>query len=160
MSVIHLKTEINAPVETVFDLSRSIDLHMISTEHTKETVVSGRSSGLCTVGDTITWRAKHLGFYQRLTVEIVHCNFPSYFEDQMKKGVFKSFTHRHYFETRHAKTLMKDVFEFESPMGIIGKVFNWVFLKGYMTKLLLRRNKVIKVYAESPEAKNLLRMKV
>ena len=160
MSVIHLTTEINAPVELVFDLSRSVDLHMISTHQTNETVEAGRSSGLCTVGDTITWRARHLGFYQRLTVEIVCCDFPTYFEDRMAKGAFRSFTHQHYFESRQTQTLMMDIFEFESPMGIIGKVFNRIFLKHYMTKLLLKRNEVIKEFAESAKGKKLLSQKV
>jgi ligand-binding SRPBCC domain-containing protein len=132
------------------------DLH----QQTNETIEAGRSSGRCTVGGTITWRAKHLGFHQRLTVEIVRCDFPSYFEDRMKKGAFKPFTHRHYFELRQTETLMKDIFEFESPMGIIGKLFNWIFLKGYMTKLLLKRAEVIKAYAESGQGKSLPRIKM
>ena len=36
MPKIELKTEIKAEKEIVFDLSRSIDLHKISTEQTKE----------------------------------------------------------------------------------------------------------------------------
>jgi len=132
---------------------------MICTRHTNETIVAGRTSGLCTIGDTITWRAKHLGFYQRLTVEIVRCDFPTYFEDRMKKGAFKSFTHKHYFETRGTDTLMRDFFEFRSPMGFIGKVFNGIFLKAYMTSLLLKRNEVIKAYAESEKGQRLLRRK-
>lgn len=156
MSVIYLTTEISAPIVTVFDLFRSVDLHMISTQHTNETVEAGRTSGLCSVGDTITWKAKHLGFYQRLTVEIISCNVPTYFEDRMTKGAFKSFTHRHYFDSLGNKTLMKDVFEFESPFGIIGKIFNIIFLKRYMTRLLINRNEVIKTYAESADKQKAL----
>ncbi len=50
MSVIYRPTLINASVEAVVDLSRSIDLHIISTQQINETVVSGRVSGLCTAG--------------------------------------------------------------------------------------------------------------
>ena len=159
MSTIHLSTEIEAPVETVFDLSRSVDLHMISTRHTDETVHAGRTSGLFVVGDRITWKAKHLGFYQRLTVEIIRCDFPNYFEDRMVTGAFKSFTHRHYFERNRSTTVMKDIFEFESPLGIIGRLFNRTFLKGYMTMLLTKRNEVIKTYAESGDGERLLGQK-
>ena len=156
MSTIHLSTEIAAPVETVFDLSRSVDLHMISTRHTNETVQAGKTSGLFVVGDRITWKAKHLGFYQLLTVEIVRCDFPSYFEDRMIKGAFKTFTHRHYFERQQSTSVMKDIFEFESPLGMVGKIFNRAFLKSYMTMLLTKRNEVIKRYAESGEGERLL----
>lgn len=157
MSAIYLTTEINAPVETAFDLSRSIDLHMISTRQTNETVEAGRTSGLCEVGDTITWRAKHLGFYQRLTVEIVRCDFPIYFKDRMVYGTFKSFTHRHYFDMNGNGTVMKDIFEFQSPLGIFGRFFDRIFLKDYMTRLLLKRNEVIKIYAESGAGRSLLK---
>jgi len=43
---------------------------------------------------------------------------------------------------------MKDIFEFESPLGILGRIFNKLILTPYMTKLLVERNKVIKEAAE------------
>lgn len=46
MPVIILHTQINAPIERCFDLSRSIDLHKISTAHTKEEAINGVTSGL------------------------------------------------------------------------------------------------------------------
>jgi hypothetical protein len=44
---------------------------------------------------------------------------------------------------------MTDVFEFESPLGIIGKLFNAIFLTGYLRKFLIKRNEMIKTIAES-----------
>ncbi|HTK20200.1 MAG TPA: hypothetical protein VL442_11820 [Mucilaginibacter sp.] len=43
---------------------------------------------------------------------------------------------------------MKDVFEFESPLGILGKIFNKLILTRNMTDLLKERNRVIKEAAE------------
>jgi hypothetical protein len=43
---------------------------------------------------------------------------------------------------------MRDVFIFESPLGLLGKLANWLFLKRYMTRLLVKRNLVIKEEAE------------
>ena len=51
MPTINLTTEINAPIEICFDLSRSIDLHKQSMEHTKEEAIAGRTSGLIEDGD-------------------------------------------------------------------------------------------------------------
>ncbi|MFT7119650.1 MAG: hypothetical protein ACI9LF_002040, partial [Flavobacteriales bacterium] len=34
MPQLHLETTINAPIARVFDLARSIDLHLLSLEHT------------------------------------------------------------------------------------------------------------------------------
>lgn len=67
MPRIELRKEIKANIELVFDLTRSIDLHKISTAHTKEKAVGGRTSGLLEPGETVTWRAKHLGIYQEPT---------------------------------------------------------------------------------------------
>ena len=43
---------------------------------------------------------------------------------------------------------MKDVFEFQSPLGIFGLMVGKLFLKKYMTGLLMERNRVIKEFAE------------
>lgn len=46
---------------------------------------------------------------------------------------------------------MIDIFEFESPLGILGRFFNHIFLKDYMRRFLLERNKLIKETAEAPD---------
>lgn len=149
MPTIELFTQINAPIEIVFDLSRSIDLHMESTKQTGERAIAGRTSGLIGLGETVTWRAKHFGTWQNLTSKITEYKYPDYFVDEMVSGAFKSFRHEHHFSTIDGQTLMKDVFVFESPFGLFGKFFNWLVLKKYMTGLLVERNRVIKEAAET-----------
>ena len=43
---------------------------------------------------------------------------------------------------------MTDVFQFESPFGVLGKLVNTLFLTAYMQNLLLLRNDVVKKEAE------------
>jgi len=148
MSIIHLQTVIKADIQTVFDLARDIDLHQKSTFKTGEKAIAGRTSGLIEQGETVTWRAKHLGFYQTHTSEIINMEKPDQFTDIMLKGTFKSLRHQHIFRQEGENTTMTDIFEFESPLGIIGKLFNKFFLKNYMTGFLLERNKLIKATAE------------
>lgn len=148
MSIIHLQTVIKADIQTVFDLARDIDLHQKSTFKTGEKAIAGRTSGLIEQGETVTWRAKHLGFYQTHTSEIINMEKPDQFTDIMLKGTFKSLKHQHIFRQEGEHTIMTDTFEFESPLGIIGKLFNEFFLKNYMTGFLLERNKLIKATAE------------
>lgn len=64
MPTIYLSTFILATPAIVFDLSRSIDLHQISTKQTQERVIAGRMSGLIELGESVTWRAKHFGFFR------------------------------------------------------------------------------------------------
>lgn len=61
MPVIKIEMVINAPIEVVFNFSRSIDLHTISTAHTGEQAVAGKISGLIGMGESVPWKAKHLG---------------------------------------------------------------------------------------------------
>ncbi|MET3977532.1 ligand-binding SRPBCC domain-containing protein [Mucilaginibacter sp. UYP25] len=148
MSKIVLTTFINAPLEKCFDISRDIDVHVASTAHTGERAIAGRTSGLIGFGETVTWRAKHFGIWQNLTSKITDFNAPVFFTDEMVSGAFKSFRHEHYFNHDGTRTIMQDVFIFESPLGILGKLANWLFLKRYVTALLVKRNLVIKEIAE------------
>jgi ligand-binding SRPBCC domain-containing protein len=67
----------------------------------------------------------------------------------MIRGVFHRFCHDHYFETRENNTLMKDVMEFEAPLGPLGKVVDKLLLARHMQRLLERRNQCIRQAAES-----------
>ncbi len=149
MPVIYLQTKILAPKEVCFDLARSIDLHVKSTAPTGERAIAGRTSGLIKLGETVTWRAKHLGIWQNLTTKITEFKYPDYFVDEMISGAFHSFRHEHYFENADEGTSMKDVFTFISPLGWLGKLANTLFLTHYMQQLLIKRNQVIKEFAEN-----------
>jgi ligand-binding SRPBCC domain-containing protein len=149
MPRIELNTEISAPIAVVFDLSRSIDLHVRSTEHTGEKAIAGKTSGLIELNEFVTWRAKHFGVPQNLTSKITVMQRPDIFVDEMTKGVFKSLCHQHLFLAEGNKTLMIDIFEFESPLGFLGRLVNRLFLRKYLEAFIIQRNELIKVMAES-----------
>ncbi|MFT7613217.1 MAG: ligand-binding SRPBCC domain-containing protein [Parvicellaceae bacterium] len=151
MTKITLETIIDAPVERVFDLARSIDLHKLSTKGTNEKAIAGKTSGLIELGETVTWRAKHFGVYQNLTVEIIAFEKPVLFADMMIKGAFRQMKHIHRFVPAGSGTKMIDEFEFVSPLGILGKLANSIFLKRYMKKFLITRNKELKYVAEGKD---------
>ena len=156
MPRIKLQTHIQAPRERVFNLSRSIDLHRFSMSHTAEEAVAGKTSGLIGPGEWVTWRARHFGIYQRLTSRITEFEPPRYFTDEMVRGAFKQFKHEHRFKEAPEGTLMTDIFDYESPLGPLGRLVDRLFLKRYMTVLLEKRNKVIKAFAESEKWREVL----
>lgn len=156
MQRIKLTTEIYAETQIVFDLSRSIDLHKISTKHTNETAVAGITSGLIKLGESVTWRAKHFGIYQKLTSKITEYKSPEYFVDEMVEGAFKAFRHEHHFQSVNGKTIMTDNFIYVSPFGVLGRIADKLFLKNYMIELLDKRNQTIKEFAESEKWKIVL----
>lgn len=154
MTTIHLKTEINATIQTVFDLNRSIDIHKISTLKSNETAIAGVTSGLINQGETVTWRGKHFGIYLTHKSLIPEMEFPNYFIDEMIEGCFKKFKHRHDFVEEGNKTIMIDTIEYQTPFSIFGKTFDKLILKNHLTKFIQERNDFIKVTAENQEAKS------
>lgn len=148
MTEILLSTHIHASIETCFDLARDIDIHTKSTAKTKERAIAGRTSGLCELHDEITWEAIHFGIKQHLTVQITRMERPRLFADRMLKGAFKSMSHEHHFEGDQSQCTMNDVFRYEVPFGFIGRLFDKLILKNYMTRFLKKRNAVLKEIAE------------
>lgn len=159
MPTIHLTTFIAAPVERVFDLSRSIELHKKSMANYREEAVAGTTIGLINLNETVTWKAKHLMKTRVLQVQITAMERPLFFTDEMKKGDFKSMKHEHHFKSIDNGTLMIDLFSYETKYGGFGRLINNLYVFPYLEKLLEQRNKVIKEYAESGKWKSLLESK-
>jgi ligand-binding SRPBCC domain-containing protein len=156
MPLISLETDISAPIERVFDLARSIDLHIATMSKHDEIAVGGVTKGLIGLGETVTWQATHFGIRQKLTSKITICDRPHRFQDVMVKGAFKCFTHDHLLKKTANGTLMQDIFDYESPFWFLGKIADALFLENYMTEMLTERNEVIKRAAESEEWKKFI----
>lgn len=155
-TTIQLNVIVNAPIERCFDLSRSIDFHMESTNGSNEKAVAGRLKGLILEGETVTWEATHFFVRQLLTTKIVSMQRPCRFYDVMQQGAFKSMEHEHLFLERQGSTLMKDTFLYETPYGFFGRLFDKLVLRRYMTDLLTERSNAIKAAAESDKWKQFL----
>ena len=151
MPTIDFTTEIAAPRERVFDLSRSIDLHSASLSRSKEQAIAGVTSGLIGLGEEVTWRARHFGVWFKLRVRISEFEWPIHFADVMVAGPFRRVEHHHYFAEVPAGTEMRDVFSFAAPFGIIGRIVDTLFLERHMRALLIERNHALKAVAESDD---------
>lgn len=148
MTVVKIAIWIDVPIGFCFDIARNISLHPQSVPHTKEKAVAGVTDGLIHEGETVTWEAIHLGLRQTLTARIISMNPPYEFVDRMEEGAFQSLIHVHLFKEENGGTLMTDILQFESPFGPVGKAFNRLFLKKYMTDFLARRSENLKQIAE------------
>lgn len=156
MPTIHLTTFIAAPVEIVFNLSRSVDLHKKSMRKHQEEAVAGTRYGLMEREDTVTWKAKHFFKTRILRVKVSDMKKNELFTDEQVDGDFKKMKHEHYFKPCDNGTIMIDLFHFESPYGTFGKWFNGLYFTRYMRNLLEQRNTVIKEFAENGKWKQLL----
>jgi ligand-binding SRPBCC domain-containing protein len=147
-------TLIYAPIERVFDLSRSVEVHLLANVHENEQALAtgGVTTGLVGVGEQVTWRAKHFGFWHDLTSQTTAVEFPTYFQVTMVKGIFRSMQADHRFRTLDSGvTELRDIFKIAAPLPIIGPIAEALFLRRYMIALNRERNVVIKQLAESDE---------
>jgi ligand-binding SRPBCC domain-containing protein len=148
MPVIELATFIRATPERVFDLSRDVDAHVASAVGTGERVVGGKTTGLLELGDEVTWEAVHFGVRQRLTSRITRFDRPRSFRDSMVRGAFARFDHDHVFEAERGGTIARDVFDFTSPLGLLGRIVDRVVLERHMRRFLEGRMSILKKIAE------------
>ncbi len=148
MTTIKITTNYNAPIETVFDTNRNIDIHQQSASKTKEVAIAGITSGLINKNETVTWKGKHFGVYLTHQSLISEMDFPTYFVDEQLKGQFKSFKHQHFFEQKENHVEVTDVLEYETPFGIFGQLFDRLALKKHLTEFILHRNAVLKNLVE------------
>ena len=148
MTTIYLITEIKAPIETVFNNSRNITVHIETASKTNEKAIAGITSGLIELNETVTWQGKHFGLKLQHQSKITQMQFPNNFTDEMVKGCFKSFKHEHTFTSKNGITIMEDKLMYTTPFGIFGKLFDKIVLKKYLTNFLLERNKSLKKLSE------------
>lgn len=149
MPRIELSTFIAAPIERCFDLARSVDFHTRSASATREHAVAGRITGLLGSGESVTWRARHFGLWQLLTVRITSYHRPEFFQDTMVHGTFQTLRHDHVFEAVAGGTVMRDDFEFTAPLGLLGQLAERLVLTAYMRAFIEHRNRQLKAAAES-----------
>lgn len=149
MPLIQLETYVAAPVERCFDLNLNVQMHEAA-GHGR--AVAGVTQGQLQLGDTVTWEAVHFGVRQRLTSKIVACERPRMFVDEMQRGAFARWRHTHHFVESDGGTNIFDEVDYASPLGLLGKIADALFLESYMTRFLVRHNAQFKRIAEAKVA--------
>lgn len=142
---IRIATELEAPVEVCFDLSRSIDLHLESMIASKERAVGGVTSGLICEGEEVTWEARHFGIVWRMTSRITEFEPPHRFVDELVRGPFASFRHEHVFDPHGSGSRMTDVVQFRTGWGPFADGPAGIYLR----RLMAARNATIRTQAKS-----------
>jgi ligand-binding SRPBCC domain-containing protein len=147
-------TLIDAPIERVFDLSRSIEVHLLANVHENERAlaIGGVTTGLTGLGEQVTWRAKHFGLWHDLTSKATVVKPPTYFQVTMVEGIFRFMQADHLFRSLPSgATELRDTFAIAAPLPILGPIAETLFLRRYMIALNRERNAVIKQLAESDD---------
>ena len=147
-----LVTPIAAPTEDVFDLSLDTGLHLRSMRDYGEELLSVDPGRLLTVGDEVTWRARHFGVRWTMTDRVTELDRPYRFVDEQVRGPFASFHHVHEFApaTAGSGTVMTDHITFDAPLGILGDAVERLVLANRMRTLISVRNAHLKHECEHP----------
>ena len=156
MTNIHVTTFILAPAERVFDLCRNTTIYKAVLKGRKEGFSSGAGSSLIASGETITFNAKHLGKTRIMTARLIEMERPMKFAEEQVKGDLKSFRLESHFKQVENGTILINILTFEGPRDFLGSLIGKFFLKSYLEKFLLKRNEVIKQYAETEKWKAVL----
>lgn len=140
MPVIRLETVLPASPPECFEVSLSVDAHLGSMARSRERAVAGVTSGVMAAGDTVTWRARHLGWTFTMTSVISEYDAPHRFVDEQVSGPFAAWRHEHVFTPVDGGTLMVDVAQYRAPAGPLGRLAERAVLTAYLTRLLRERN--------------------
>jgi len=158
MFVLKDSTHIDAPLERVFLLSRSIAI--VECELGMHPVAgpdSTRTEGFVTAGDRIRWEGWQLGVWN-YHVSLISAYRPcEYFQDTMLAGRFRFFQHDHHFTRIAGHVLLKDTIRFSMPWGWPGRLVGRHILVPHISGLMQRRFALLKRIAESSEWRTYLR---
>jgi len=141
-------TVINALPEAVFDLSLDIDAHVQSMAKSGERAVAGVTTGTISLGEEVTWRARHFGVPFTMTSRVTEWERPVRFVDEQTRGPFRRFRHEHRFERVSDSTRMIDEITFDAPMGPVGWLAERIVLDRYLQHLIEQRNAHLKAVVE------------
>lgn len=150
MGHVTIETFIAAPPRTCFDLARDVGAHVQSASFSRERAVPpGRVEGLLELGDLVTFEGLHFGIRQRITAKIIELDPPRRFVDELVTSPFRSLRHVHDFEPRDGGTLMRDVLDWVSPLGLFGRIADALFVERHMRRFVTTKQNALKQMAES-----------
>ena len=117
------------PWEPTRVVSAAADLRVGSTA-----LIETRMLGLLRV----RWLARHTAY-----------DPPRMFEDVQVSGPFKSWRHRHFVEPHEKGSLLRDEVDFETPLGVLGRVAAPLLVEPRLRRLFEYRHRVTREWCES-----------
>lgn len=150
MTTITIETKISAPRAHCFDVALDVEAHEESAAFSGERLVEpGRTSGTLEEGDLIAFEGRHFGVKQRFVARVVSIDRPHLFVDEMVSGIFRRLQHVHQFEEEgEGTTLMRDILTWVSPLGVLGRLADRLFLQRHMREFVATKQRNLARIAE------------
>lgn len=138
-STFTVETRSSHSAERLFEVSLSIDEHLGSMAESGERAIGGVTTGAISLGETVTWRARHFGIWFTMTSRITEHDRPGRFVDEQVAGPFRSFRHVHEYREEGRTTVMTDAITLASP--VLGRLAEKLVLVPYLRRLIRQRNR-------------------
>jgi len=88
-----------------------------------------------------------LGIKMNWVTEITHVSKGSYFVDEQRSGPYKMWHHEHWLEEIEGGVIMRDRVTYIPPLGILGKIANYIFIKKQLEDIFeFRKNKMNELF--------------
>lgn len=80
-------------------------------------------------GDRIEYTIRLFGIPMRWVTQITRYEEGALFTDVQEKGPYKKWEHTHTFREVDGHVAMTDAVDYELPLGIVGAIFGWPFVR-------------------------------
>jgi ligand-binding SRPBCC domain-containing protein len=98
-------------------------------------------------GQIIIYKIKILpGIKLNWITEITHVDDGKFFVDEQRFGPYKFWHHQHLFKEVENGMEVKDVVHYAIPLGILGRLFNSLFIKARLNKIFSYRKEYLKKF--------------
>ena len=95
------------------------------------------------------------GIPMNWTTEITHVQEPHYFVDEQRFGPYALWHHQHHFKEVDGGIEMTDEVNYAIPLGLLGRIANWLFVEREVNRIFNHRFSVLEKYF-SKESKSVL----
>ena len=88
--------------------------------------------------------------------EITHVSRPYYFVDEQRFGPYAFWHHQHKFKPVDNGVLMEDEVNYALPLGILGNIAHWAFVKKQLNEIFDHRYETLANYFQSTTSGGIL----
>lgn len=152
MKLYQIKTQQKLPIsiEKAWDFfSNPKNLKKITPEEMSFEIISGAEKSIYP-GQIIQYNVSPiLGIKLRWVTEITHVIDNKYFVDEQRFGPYSLWHHKHFFKEIKGGILMEDVVDYKIPLGWLGQLAHFIFVKNRLKKIFkFRENKLVKLFGK------------
>ncbi len=152
MKLYQIKTQQKLPIsiEKAWDFfSNPKNLKKITPEEMSFEIISGAEKSIYP-GQIIQYNVSPiLGIKLRWVTEITHVIDNKYFVDEQRFGPYSLWHHKHFFKEIKGGILMEDVVDYKIPLGWLGQLAHFIFVKNRLKKIFkYRENKLLKLFGK------------